>query len=535
VVFAALLAATGWCPASAVEPSRADAAALAAREAEVLARYQDLERSFLRLADVLQATDPRRAATLRAAFDRAREEQVGDRVAAIIAMLEQGQFLKAGTSQQDAIGQFRSLLDLLEAGASDQRAADTTKQLKAFMARITKQIAKQRDIEGVTEAGGGARDLAERQRVAADETRTIGEDVQRFAERLDEDAKQTPESDASGTPGTEGPGRPDREGAERPDRERAERPDRERAERPDREREERPDRDAFPAEAADDAPAEGDDDAARGRRTAQRLRAAEQRMRQAQEQLENTDPAAARSEQERAVEELETARAELEEILRQMREDEVTRLLVQLETRLRGMLKAERGVLADAERLAAATGQSARERQLEAVRLGREQGAITGEAAKALVLLRDDGSAVAIPQALEHVHDDSGEAAGRLARGDAGRETIGLLGEIVIGLEEMLAAVKRAREDQQDAAAAAPGGRSGGAGEQPLVDKLAELKMLRSLQARVNARTQRLSRLFDAVDAPVDGADVRAALARLAGRQREIERAARDIVEGLTE
>ncbi len=519
VVFAALLAATGWCPASAVEPSRADAAALAAREAEVLARYQDLERSFLRLADVLQATDPRRAATLRAAFDRAREEQVGDRVAAIVAMLEQGQFLKAGTSQQDAIGQFRSLLDLLEAGASDQRAADTTKQLKAFMARITKQIAKQRDIEGVTEAGGGARDLAERQRVAADETRTIGEDVQRFAERLDEDAKQTPESDASGTPGTEGPGRPDREGAERPDRE----------------REERPDRDAFPAEAADDAPAEGDDDAARGRRTAQRLRAAEQRMRQAQEQLENTDPAAARSEQERAVEELETARAELEEILRQMREDEVTRLLVQLETRLRGMLKAERGVLADAERLAAATGQSARERQLEAARLGREQGAITGEAAKALVLLRDDGSAVAIPQALEHVHDDSGEAAGRLARGDAGRETIGLLGEIVIGLEEMLAAVKRAREDQQDAAAAAPGGRSGGAGEQPLVDKLAELKMLRSLQARVNARTQRLSRLFDAVDAPVDGADVRAALARLAGRQREIERAARDIVEGLTE
>jgi len=503
VLVVAVAWATAWGPAVAVEPPQAEAATLAAREAELLARYQDLERSFLRLADVLQATDPRRAAALRAAFDRAREEEVADRVAAIVAMLERGQFLKAGSSQQDALGQFRALLDLLEAGASDQRAADTAKQLKAFMARITKQIAQQRDIEGVTEAGGGDRGLAERQRAAADETRTLGEEVQRFAERNDERAQEAP--------GQEQPGNP-QPGKEQPG-------------------DQQPGKD----QSGNEAPAEGNDDAARGRRTAQRLRAAEQRMREAQERLENTDPGAARGAQERAVEELETARAELEEILRQLREEEVTRLLVQLETRLRGMLKAERGVLTDAERLAAAAAPSDRERQLEAARLGREQAAITAEAGKALVLLRDDGSAVAIPQALEQVHEDSGQAAGRLARGDTGRDTVGLLGEIVTGLEEMLAAVERARADQQDAAAKPGGGRSGEAGEQPLVDKLAELKMLRSLQARVNGRTQRLARLLDEGDAAVDHAALRAALMRLAGRQREIERAARDIVEGLTE
>ena len=490
--------AAAWGPAWAVEAPRDDAATLAAREAELLARYQDLERSFLRLADVLQATDPRRATALRAAFDRAREEQVGDRVAAIVAMLERGQFLKAGSSQQDALGQFRALLDLLEAGAADQRAADTAKQLKAFMARITKQIAQQRDIEGVTEAGGGDRGLTERQRAAADETRTLGEEVKRFAERNDERETEPPRQDQ---PPHEQPGG-EQPGNEAP---------------------------------GNEAPIEGDDDAARGRRAAQRLRAAEQRMREAQERLENTDPGAAREAQERAIEELETARAELEEILRQLREEEVTRLLVQLETRLRGMLKAERSVLADAERLAAAAAPSERERQLEAARLGREQAAITAEAGKALVLLRDDGSAVAIPQALEQVHEDSGQAAGRLARGDTGRDTVGLLGEIVTGLEEMLTAVERARADQQDAAAKPPGGRPGAAGEQPLVDKLAELKMLRSLQTRVNGRTQRLARLLDASDEAVDPAALRAALTRLAGRQREIERAARDIVEGLTE
>ena len=498
VVVVAGVWSTAWGPAWATEPARGDAATLAAREAELLARYQDLERSFLRLADVLQATDPRRAAALRAAFDRAREEQVGDRVAAIVAMLERGQFLKAGSSQQDALGQFRVLLDLLEAGAADQRAADTAKQLKAFMARITKQIAQQRDIEGVTEAGGGNRGLTERQRAAADETRTLGEEVQRFAERNDEREKEPPGQDQR---------RSEQPANEQPANE----------------------------QPGNEAPIEGDDDAARGRRTAQRLRAAEQRMREAQDRLENTDPGAAREAQERAIEELETARAELEEILRQLREDEVTRLLVQLETRLRGMLKAERGVLADAERLASAAAPSERERQLETARLGREQGAITAEAGKALVLLRDDGSAVAIPQALAQVHEDSGQAAGRLTRGDTGRDTLGLLGEIVTGLEEMLAAVERARADQQDAAATPAGGRPGEQGEQPLVDKLAELKMLRSLQARVNGRTQRLARLIDAGDAAVDHAALRASLARLAGRQREIERAARDIVEGLTE
>lgn len=510
----AVFVASSCCTARAVDGPRADAATLAAREAELLARYQDLERSFLRLADVLQATDPRRAAALRTAFDHAREEQLSDRVAAIVAMLEQGQFLKAGTSQQDAIGQFRSLLDLLESGTGDQGAADTAKQLKAFMSRITKQIVKQRDIEGVTEAGGAGRDLTERQRMAADETRALAADVQRFAERLREDQKEPPAKDAA-----EKPGKPGNDGQERGG---------------DVERSNPGGGEQAPAKAAEQPEVDGDDEAARSRRTAQRLRAAEQRMRLALEQLENTDPGAARGEQERAVEELETARAELEEILRQMREEEVTRLLVQLETRLRGMLKAERGVLADTERLAAATGQSDRERQLEAARLGRDQGAITAEASKALALVRDDGSAVAIPQALEQVRDDSAQAAARLARGDVDRETAGLLGEIVTGLEEMLAAVERAREDQQDAAAPA-GGRSGEAGEQPLVDKLAELKMLRSLQARVNSRTQRLSRLLDATDAPVTGTDPRAALARLAARQQQIERAARDIVEGLAE
>ena len=68
-----------------------------------------------------------------------------------------------------------------------------------------------------------------------------------------------------------------------------------------------------------------------------------------------------------------------------------------------------------------------------------------------------------------------------------------------------------------------------------MVDQLAELKMLRSLQARINARTERFSRLLDeGAEQAVETALVEA-LGRLAERQQAIARAARDIVTGKTE
>jgi len=496
-------------PALAVEPPGRDAPSLAAREAELLDRYRDLERSFLRLADLLAVSDPRRAGVLRSAFLRARQEQVQDRVAAIVIMLEQGQLLKAGTSQQDAIAQFRGLLELLESGAGEQQLSDTTKEVRAILGRLATLIARQRDLEGQTEAGEAVGELAEKQRVAADEAAALGDDVGRFAERFgddggDQDGRQQAAPPAAGAEQTPGDGHP------------------------------APAEEARPA--TDEQHDERDDDGSRARRTRQRLEAAEKRMRQAREQLDGAERGEAREAQQRAVEELETARAELEEILRQVREEEVTRLLVQLEARIRGMLKAERGVLADAEKLSAvAAAQAERERQLEAARLSREQGAITADAAKALTLLRDDGTAAAIPQAIEHVHDDSAEAAARLTRGDVGRDTLGLLGDLVVGLEEMLAAIEKAQQAQQADEASPAGGRASAPGEQPLVDKLSELKMLRSLQLRVNTRTQRLSRLVDAAEEQPGEPELRAVLGRLAERQRAIERATRDIVEGLVE
>ncbi len=550
----------------AANASESPTAALPAREQELLQQFRDLEKTFLRLADLLAVSDPRRAALLRSAFEQARDQEVGGRLDGIVQLLEKGQLLKAGTSQASAIEKLRELLDLLESGDSNRQLTNTKEEVKQFLARLSKLIARQRDIEGSTEAGSRKTQLAERQDSLAEETQGLARELGSFAKRMearDVSSEHKPEKSSPEGKPPKGEGKPqDGEGVQEEQgdgkgSQPSESQGQSEGEGEGQSSEEKP-ASGKPGEAEagsqgtqadteeEDSAKEpdGDDESSRAQRTKRRLESAEKRMRKAEEQLKQANRRNARAEQEKAIQELETARAELEEILRQMREAEVERLLVQLETRLRAMLRAEKAVLAGAEKLAAAPsartsaadGQvSDRARQLEAAGLGREQGLIGSDATKALTLVRDDGSAVAIPEALEQVRDDSVQAAARLARGDVGSTTRSILQDLVANLEEMLGALEKAHRQQQSKQQGSPGGRPAEPGEQPLVDKLSELKMIRSLQMRVNTRTKHFSQLLSEGAEQAEEPELLDAIERLAGRQQKIQRAAHDIVTGRTE
>ncbi|MFM8634380.1 MAG: hypothetical protein ACKOEX_06155 [Planctomycetia bacterium] len=525
---------------------------LAAREQELLKQFRDLEKSFLRLADVLAASDPRRAALLRGVFEQAREADVGERLDAIVALLEKNQFLKAGTSQSDAIDQMKELLALLESGDSEKSLTNTKEEVRQFISRVAKLIAKQRGLEGSTEFGGDDNPLAARQEALAEETRKLAGDIGGFAKRLE------PRGSESGAAGSEGK-ESDAESGDVPEGGRPRNGEGSDGEKEGGSKEGSSGKSAdggrgaegngqgegsqgeegdagTPSEGVgEEAKDAGDDEASRARRTRDRLQSAEKRMRDAERKLDEANRRDARAEQQKAIEELETARAELEEILRQMREEEVERLLVQLEARIRGMLRAEKAVLAGAEKADESSDRSSREAQLEVARLGREQAAVASDASKALAVVRDDGSAVAIPQALEQVRDDAMQAAGRLTRGDVGGTTRGIMQDVVSSLEEMLAALEKAQRDQQDKKQNSSGGRPAEPGEQPLVDKLAELKMIRSLQMRVNTRTGRFAQLLADGAEQAEEHELVEALERLSEGERSIQQATRDIVTGRTE
>lgn len=158
---------------------------LAEREQAVARQFHELERTFLRLADLLAASDPRRSALLRDVFAQARDQEVGDRLDVIVNLLEQGQLLKAGASQATAVEKLQELLGLLEAGDTERQQANVKEEVKQFLARVAKAIAKQRDIEGSTEAGGDGGKLADRQAKLAEETDALARDIEGFARRMD--------------------------------------------------------------------------------------------------------------------------------------------------------------------------------------------------------------------------------------------------------------------------------------------------------------------------------------------------------------
>jgi hypothetical protein len=94
--------------------------------------------------------------------------------------------------------------------------------------------------------------------------------------------------------------------------------------------------------------------------------------------------------------------------------------------------------------------------------------------------------------------------------------------------------VKQAQEDAKKQEQEPPGKFDDGPTvEPPLVDKLAELKMLRTMQVRVNRRLKQISELIQS-DETTDP-QFRKGLDDLAARQQRLVEITRDIVTGKTE
>jgi len=514
----------GWTQDAAPPPN----SQLAEKERAISQRMRELESTFLRLADLLDTTDPRRAATLRSAFEQARELEVTDRLDTIVELLENGQLLKAGTGQDAAIDRLRELLAVLESGESRKTVTDSKKKVKEFLGRINTLIAQQMGLEGTTEAGGDPKSLAEKQNDLEDDTQTLAKDVDAFRREAANAAGSKLDTEPDDAPQSKPPldGSPGKSPGEQPSGEKGG----ENSNGQDQQDE------SAEQENSQQEP-QGNDEVSRASRTNKRLEAARSRMQQAKEKLNDVKPKAARKDQEEALAELEAARAELEEILRQLREEEIERLLVKLEARVRDMLRAERMILRGIQQLRSnAAERTQREQELESTRLGSEQNLVTATITRALTLVRDDGSAVAIPEALQQIREDSTMAAGRLKKSDYSQFTQGIIEDLVVSLEELLSALERAEREQQDKQQQGQArGRPAKPGEQPLVDKIAELKMLRILQTRVNGKTSRFSALLNEGSEQASETELIDALGRLAQRQERVERAAHDIATGRTE
>jgi hypothetical protein len=258
-------------------------------------------------------------------------------------------------------------------------------------------------------------------------------------------------------------------------------------------------------------------------------------MEEARKKLEEAQRENATESQRKAIEELEVAKSELERVLRQLREEEMERTLTQLAARFRKMLEVQTAVYEGTVRIdKVAAADRDHDDEIESARLGREEASLVREADKALLLLREEGSSVAFPETVEQMRDDMQSVTKRLAAVDVGRVTQNLETDILAALEETIAALEKEIKNLERNRT--PQGQSPGAGqppEPPLVEQIAELKMIRSLQVRINTRTKRFSEMIAGDDANTP--ELLEALQLLAKRQARVYQATADLSQGRNE
>ena len=546
---ACLLRAAAHAQQAPVDAAAGAEADLEASQARLSDRFERLELSIARLAELSGSTQPRRAAILRQLVAQSRDRDVAGQFDKAVSALGQQSYSSAIDSQTTLEGELQNLLELLLQEDRDRQIESEKKRISRFLQDVNKLIRLQRGVTARTDGGEDAQEVAGDQQEVSEKTAKLGQELAESTETKEEKTRreteqqsqkmgdeQEAESSKSATPenaqdaeAKSGQGEPADAKESKPKSDEASPSDTP----PAKPSEGGPPSEGQPSGGNPAEPQQSSQESQEtppppAERAAQRLKQAQQRMDEAQQKLEEAQRQGAVKDQQQAVEELEQAKAELERILRQLREEELERMLVMIEARIRKMLEEQVHIYDETKQVGAASDKAAEhEVEIASGRLARREGLIVREADRALVLLREDGTSVAFPEAIEQARDDMQSVADRLRDAKVDVVTQELEKDVIAALEETLAAMQQALKELREQKGQPPQQGGGEPGEKPLVDQLAELRMVRSLQARVNRRTKLYGDMMAGEQARAD--ELVQSLRDLGVRQQKIFQATQDL------
>jgi len=523
----------------------------------VLNRFDRFEREMIQMAGQLRQSDPERADLLFRAHSRSQQERIVGQMRVILGLLAEGKKFGEPAQRQEAL--LISLKALLEVLQSENRMSEIMKErarILGILRDVNKIIGQEQDARAVNERGASSGRAAEKQEGVEKNTSEVIDKVKQ------QDADKQAEQDGSSENGkpSEGKASEGKPSEGKPSEGEVSEGKPSEGEPSEGKPSEGKPSEGEPSEGkpSEGKPSEGEPSKGKpseGEPSEGKPSEGQPQQGNSQEQQEqNKTPGReeleeARTEMEKAIEELRKkqnregaskhqdeairklleAKEKLEEILRQLREEEKELLLANLEARFRKMLGLQLLIYQQTVRLdAEKTQDSTIEIGQRSRQLATQEAEIVQEVAKALVLLQAEGSSVAFPQAVEAIREDAASVMRLLDQSKVGELTQTIEQGIIEALEEMIDALQKEMEkleekkqqDQQQQQEQ----------DQPLVDALSELKMLRSLQLRINRITRRLSRQIDGDQA--EGKDLLEQLKTLARRQAKIQEATYDLATG---
>ncbi len=563
---------------------------LANDQDSIKARYKRFNLTLQQMAEILRKQDPERADLLFRALGKSQETRIEDQMNLIFSLLnkEQPQLGEAIDRQEELVGQLKNLLDLLQ---SEDRRSEIEKEklrLQELLKDINKLIGKEKDIRAGTERGDDTKKLADKQGDAAKQADQLGQKIDKQdaekngeatpdsknqkpssksddaknGEQKPEDKNSKPDGDDKQTDKSDKPsddkkpeegkkpedGKPsgmnksDKKGDKPKDGSKPQKPSDQKADKNQqgKPKDSSPDSQPMPMpdgqQPKDDQQKDSDQNQQsdpKKQKTPGRKQLEESRdaMQRAIEELKKQQPENASKEQDDAIRKLMEAKEKIEEILRQLREEEQKLMLAALEARFKKMLAAQLIIYHDTVRLSKAGESEKASAQARAVKLSQGEQEILIDADKALILLKEEGSSIAFPESVAGIRQDVQNLVGWLRDAKVGELTQAVEKDVIEALEELIEALQKEMEkSDEDKKKQQQQQQQDQEQSQPLVDQLAELKMLRSLQLRVNRRTKQLGRTFDGEQATQEEAVQQ--LQQLSGRQSRIQQATSDLVKG---
>lgn len=263
------------------------------------------------------------------------------------------------------------------------------------------------------------------------------------------------------------------------------------------------------------------------------LEQAKKAMERAIENLKKELKKKASGDQEEALRELQQAKEKLEEILRQLREEERLLRLAGLEARFQRMLAQQIAIYNDTVQInKVPAAERVSRHELKSQELAIQENELVLDATKALALLEEEGTGVAFPEAVEQMRYDMRSIAERLQRVDVGLLTQTMETDVIDGIKEMIEALQKEIEKEKEQQQQEQQQQQSQSSEQQeaLLEQIAELKMLKSLQLRINTRTNKLAKLFTGEQALQP--EVVKQLQELSLRQSRVQQAAYDLATG---
>ncbi len=533
---------------------RADDTPISQRQTGVAERYARLEELLLRLADMESAENPERSALLRRAARQSSDKFVLERLKGAADSLKSQQFQKAVDSQSAATEELASLLKLLLSEDRSNRIRDEKERFQKLIKDLKRNLNNQRSTRARTENGADLDEVQKEQKSVTEKSESLSkelDDAEKPIETESAEPKEKEEGESNESESKEGESK---EG-ESKDSEPSDSKPSDSKPSDSKPSDSKPS-DSKPSESkpseskpSESKPSEGKPQSGEQpsesqpgqpqpqqpqtpeQEVQQQLDQAIEKMKQAEQELEDAKREEATEKQREAEENLRAAIDRLEQILRQLREEELQRELAKLESRLQKMAAMQTKVLEDTIALAATPlAQRSRQTDLKAGDLAFEEKKITMEADRAMLLLREEGSSVAFPEVVLQIRTDTVRVADFLAETKIDAVTQGIQQDILASLEEMIAALQKAQRDLEKKKQQEQQGQPGqpGQGEQPLVESIAELKLIRTMETRIKSTTDRYSGLLESGES--SGDDVLPLLQDLSERQSRLYRITRDLV-----